>query len=147
MRKIAIIFQQSVLCWYSGRLHGSPSVWHLESRNTQLGLIMREGDIILTPIPQANGEGKNRPALLLRAIPKYQDFLVCGISTQLKQYISNFYEIISPGDDDFEASGLFNESVIRLSFLTVISRNSIIGTISAERHQRLLYNLSQYLVQ
>jgi mRNA interferase MazF len=27
---------------------------------------MKEGDIILTPIPQANGEIKNRPALLLR---------------------------------------------------------------------------------
>jgi len=111
---------------------------------------MKEGDIILTPIPQANGEIKNRPALLLREMPKYQDFLVCGISTQLKQYISNFDEIISPGDDDFQASGLVRESVIRLSFLTVISTNSIIGSIGAistERHQRLLYNISQYLVQ
>lgn len=101
-------------------------------------------------IPQANGEIKNRPALILREMPKYQDFLVCGISTQLKQYVSNFDEIISPGDDDFQASGLVRESVIRLSFLTVISRNSIIGsigTISTERHQRLLYNISQYLIQ
>lgn len=111
---------------------------------------MKEGNIILTPIPQANGEIKNRPALLLREMPKYQDFLVCGISTQLKQYISNFDEIISPSDDDFEASCLFSESVIRLSFLTVISRSSIIGSIGAiskERHQKLLSNLSQYLVQ
>ncbi|MFK0734307.1 MAG: type II toxin-antitoxin system PemK/MazF family toxin [Gloeotrichia echinulata GP01] len=110
---------------------------------------MKEGNIILTPIPQANGEIKNRPALILREMPKYQDFLVCGISTQLKQYIANFDEIILLGDDDFELSGLVNQSVIRLSFLTVISRNSIIGSIgaiSAERHQKLLNNLSQYLV-
>ena len=51
---------------------------------------MKEGNIILTPIPQANGEIKNRPTLILREMPKYQDFLICGISTQLKQYIPNF---------------------------------------------------------
>ncbi|MEH2000143.1 MAG: type II toxin-antitoxin system PemK/MazF family toxin [Nostoc sp.] len=111
---------------------------------------MKEGNIILTPIPQANGEIKNRPTLILREMPKYQDFLICGISTQLKQYIPNFDEIISPNDDEFKFSGLVRQSVIRLSFLSVITRNSIIGsigTISTERHKKLLHNLSQYLIQ
>jgi len=111
---------------------------------------MKESNIILTPSPQANGEIKNRPALILREMPKYQDFLVCGISTQLKQYIPEFDEIVSPGDDDFQSSGLVNSSIIRLSFLTVITRNNIIGSIgsiSSERHHRLLYNLSLYLIQ
>jgi len=110
---------------------------------------MKEGNIILTPIPQANAEIKNRPALILRQMPKYQDFLICGISTQLKQYIPDFDEIISPDDDDFQSSGLVSQSVIRLNFLTVIARNSILGSIgiiSTERHRRLLENLSQYLV-
>ncbi|MEH1919836.1 type II toxin-antitoxin system PemK/MazF family toxin [Nostoc sp.] len=111
---------------------------------------MKEGNIILTPIPQANGEIKNRPTLILREIPKYQDFFICGISTQLKQYIPNFDEIISHNDDDFESSGLIRQSVIRLSFLAIITRNSIIGsigTISTEKHKKLLHNLSQYLIQ
>ncbi|MEH2193806.1 MAG: type II toxin-antitoxin system PemK/MazF family toxin [Nostoc sp.] len=111
---------------------------------------MKEGNIILTPIPQANGEIKNRPTLILREMPKYQDFLICGISTQLKQYIPNFDEIISPNDDDFQSSGLVRQSVIRLSFLAVINRNSIIvsiRTISIERYNKLLHNLSQYLIQ
>ena len=30
---------------------------------------MKEGDVILTPIPQADGNVKNRPAILLREIP------------------------------------------------------------------------------
>jgi mRNA interferase MazF len=51
---------------------------------------MKECNIVLTPVPQANGGIKNRPALILKEMPKYQDFLVCGISTQLKQYIANF---------------------------------------------------------
>ncbi len=42
--------------------------------------MMREGNIILTSILQANGEIKNRPVLILREMPKFQDFLVCGIS-------------------------------------------------------------------
>ena len=42
---------------------------------------MKEGDIILTPLMQADGMMKNRPALLLRELPPYGDFLTCGITT------------------------------------------------------------------
>jgi len=42
---------------------------------------MKEGRIVLTPILQADGKMKNRPALILRVMPAYGDFLVCGIST------------------------------------------------------------------
>jgi mRNA interferase MazF len=107
---------------------------------------MKEGNIVLTPIPQSNQEIKNRPALILRIMPRYQDFLVCGISSQLKQYVRDFDEIIL--GDDFESSGLVNISVIRLGFLTVIPSRQIIGSIgsiSIIRHRRLLQNLSQYL--
>ncbi|MEK0178996.1 MAG: hypothetical protein EAZ98_04140 [Oscillatoriales cyanobacterium] len=45
---------------------------------------MQEADVVLTPIPQADGTTKNRPAILLRELPPYRDFLVCGVSTQLK---------------------------------------------------------------
>jgi mRNA interferase MazF len=67
---------------------------------------MKETDILITPIPQANGELKNRPVLILKIMPKYNDYLVCGISSQLKQYIENFDEIISPDDEDFSSSFL-----------------------------------------
>lgn len=73
---------------------------------------MKEGDVVLTPIPQADGRVKNRPAIALREMPGYRDLLVCGVSTQLKQYIKDFDEIISPTDDDFESSGLLSKSVI-----------------------------------
>ena len=56
---------------------------------------MKESDVILTPVPRADGKVKNRPALILREMPRYKDFLVCGISTQTHQYIENFDEIIS----------------------------------------------------
>ena len=111
---------------------------------------MKPGDVILTPVPQADGRIKNRPALILCEMPPYGDFLVCGISTQLHHYVNNFDEIISPGDEDFTSSGLLEKSLIRLGFLAVlpISRAmGIIGSISSERHNRLLKTLSDYLIR
>lgn len=110
---------------------------------------MKEGKIVLTPILQANGQLKNRPALILRKMPRYQDFLVCGVSTQLRQYLENFDEIIQRSDADFASSGLVAESIIRLSFLAVIPNRRILGSIgliAPERHRRLLENLSNYLL-
>lgn len=111
---------------------------------------MKEGDVILTPVPQADGVVKNRPAIILREMPPYKDFLVCGVSTQLHQRVKDFDEIISPDDADFASSGLKSESLIRLGFLAVLPQSSVIGSIgsiSSERHRRLLKTLSDYLVK
>ena len=43
---------------------------------------MNEGDLALAPLPQADGQIKNRPVVLLWRLPPFGDFLVCGISTQ-----------------------------------------------------------------
>jgi mRNA interferase MazF len=110
---------------------------------------VKEGDIVLTPLPQADGMPKNRPALLLRQLPLFGDFLVCGITTQLRQAVPDFDDMISRGDGDFARSGLVADSVIRLGFLAVLARPRIvgsIGSISPSRHARLLQNLSAYLV-
>ncbi len=110
---------------------------------------MKEGDIVLTPLPQADGQVKNRPAILLREMPGFGDFLTCGISTQLHQLVPDFDETITSRDEDFEASGLVADSLIRLGFLAILPRQNIVGSIGAvasQRHQRLLKRLSTYLV-
>jgi mRNA interferase MazF len=111
---------------------------------------MKEGDIILTPVPQANGQIKNHPALFLREMPPFNEALVCGISTQLQQEVAGFDEIIRRHDADFAASGLVADSLFRLGFLGLIPRSRIIGSLGAiapDRHKRLLKNLSDYLVR
>ena len=111
---------------------------------------MTEADIILTPILQADGQTKNRPALILREMPRFNDFLVCGISTQLHQKVEDFDETISVEDEDFSNSGLIADSLVRLAFLAVLPSSKIIGSIgsvSSERHRRLLKNLSDYLIK
>ncbi len=110
---------------------------------------MNEGDVILAVIPQADGTSKRRPALILKEMPRFRDWLVCGVSTQLHQYVAGFDEIISPKDADYRSSGVKSESLIRLGFLAVVSRKDVIGSIgrvASERHERLLNNLSEYLV-
>ena len=109
---------------------------------------MKEGDIVLTPIPQADGGTKNRPALVLRKTPPYGDLLVCGIRTQLRLAVPEFDEVIATTDADFAQSALLADSVIRLGFLAVVPLKSIpgsIGSVSTQRHERLLSRLSAYL--
>lgn len=109
---------------------------------------MKEGDVILVSLPQADQQAKKRPAVVLREMPLYRDLLVCGISSQLQPRVVGFDEVIGPGDADFPQSGLLAPSLVRLGFLAVVARKGIvgvIGTIASERHRRLMQNLSAYL--
>jgi mRNA interferase MazF len=93
---------------------------------------------------------KNRPALILREMPRFGDLLVCGISSQLWVAVADFDETITAADSDFERSGLLAPSVVRLGFLAVLPRKSIpgiIGSIAPERHRRLLLKLGNYLTK
>ena len=108
---------------------------------------MKEGDVLLAALRQADGAVKDRPVLFLRRMPPFDDFLVCGISTQLQQ-AAELDEVISPSDADFGSSGLKSASLIRLGFLAVLPRNEFkgrIGTVSSARHNRLLSRLSDFL--
>ena len=110
---------------------------------------MKEADVVLTPIPQADGVIKNRPAIILREMPPYRDFLVCGVSTQLDKEVKGFDEVISDTDEDFQSSGLRASSLVRLGFLAVLPSRQIIGaigSISSTRHGKLLKTLSDYLI-
>ena len=46
---------------------------------------MKEGDVVIVAMPQAEGGVKNRPAVILCEMPPFQDMLVCGVSTRLYQ--------------------------------------------------------------
>jgi mRNA interferase MazF len=75
---------------------------------------MNEGDVILTPVPQADGVIKNRPAIFLREMPPFGDVLACGVSRQLHQEVKGFDEVIQLSDVDYAATGLRSASLIRL---------------------------------
>lgn len=109
---------------------------------------MTEGDIALTALPQADGRTKPRPAIPLRCMPPSGDWLICGVSTQRHQEVAGFDDVIDPSHPDFRRSGLKAASVIRLGFLAVLPSQSflgVLGSISRERHAKLLHRLSAFL--
>jgi mRNA interferase MazF len=73
------------------------------------------GQIVLFHFPQTDlAQGKSRPALLLGRLPgKHDNWLLCMISTQIRQAVPHFDEMIQAGDEDFSPSGLKTISVIR----------------------------------
>lgn len=111
---------------------------------------MTEGDVVLVPLPQVDGRLKIRPGLVLRILPPFNGLLVCGISTQLHQEAKGFDDVIAADDADFVSSGLRTPSLVRLGFLGVATQRSVlgsIGSVDAQRHQKLLKRLASYLTQ
>ena len=109
---------------------------------------MTAGDVALTPLPQADGRTKPRPVIVLRQMPHFGDWLVCGVSTQLQQEVAGFDEIVAPAHADFRQSGLKVPSLIRLGFLAVLPSDrllGVLGSISSERHDRLVQRLGAFL--
>lgn len=105
---------------------------------------MQEGDIAIASIQQSDGAYKPRPVLLLRQLPGYGDYLVCGISSQLRQTVPGFDEVLQPDADN----RLLVTSVIRLSNLIAIPALDIdraIGYVPDALHRDLLQRLAKYL--
>lgn len=108
------------------------------------------GQVVVFRFPQTDLEdGKLRPALMLGKLPgEYDDWLICMISSQTRQYISGFDEIVDDSDEDFEQSGLKVTSVIRVGRLAVVSGEILlgaIGEISSVRLKRVKTHLSNWL--
>jgi len=108
------------------------------------------GQVVLFRFPQTDqGGGKLRPALVLRDLPgKYDDWLICMISSQLPRQIQGLDEIITSEDPDFEQSGLKLPSVIRGSRITVVAEGILlgkIGEIAPERLHKLRENIANWI--
>ena len=106
--------------------------------------------IVLVPFPYIDLSGsKLRPALMVRqASRRFDDWLVCMVSSQLQQAEPDLDEFLSPEDDDFSATGLKASSVVRPSRLAVVEGAMLVGclgVISDERLERLRQRLAIWL--
>ena len=98
----------------------------------------RAGQIVLTPFPYTDLTGaKLRPVLMLRQASRFDDWLVCMVSSQVQQAEANLDEILTPADSDFANSGLKVPSVLRLSRLAVLDGSLLLGSIGAISEDRL----------
>ena len=98
----------------------------------------RAGQIVLTPFPYTDLTGaKLRPVLMLRQASRFDDWLVCMVSSQVQQAEDDLDEILTPADSDFTNSGLKVPSVLRLSRLAVLDGSLLVGSIGAISEERL----------
>lgn len=106
----------------------------------------QSGQIVLVPFPFTDLSGaKLRPVLMLRqASVQFDDWLVCMVSSQLRQADQQIDEILSPSDPDFAATGLKVASVLRLSRLAVLESSLLMGSLGEINHERL-YRIRQKL--
>ena len=112
--------------------------------------MISEGQIVLFKFPQTDQkEGKLRPALILRELPgKFNDWLICMISSKIDQQIHELDELVTPEDSDFIQSGLKVPSVIRTSRLAVVNGDILLGKlgqINRERLNKIKQKLSQWI--
>ena len=110
---------------------------------------MKEGKIVLVDLLQSDGTYKLRPGLALKSIPKYNDCLVAGISTRLKQDLKGFDFVFEEDDPHFPATGLRSTSLIRLLYLAVVPGKQIagsIGEVPGNVHVMLLQRLAKFLL-
>lgn len=97
---------------------------------------------------QVDGKIKPRPALLLKKMPPFDDWMVCGISSSLGLEVNGFDEVIDEEHVDFQLSGLHHVSLIRLGWINVFSKNQIIGqlgSISNKTHTLLCNRLANHI--
>ena len=109
---------------------------------------MTPGDIVLVSMPKRNGKTKKRPALILQRMRPFDDFLVCGISSQLQLEVKGFDLILESSDEDFKATGLKKDSIVRLGYITTVSKTIVpgkIGKISSQQFKILINRLVDYL--
>jgi mRNA interferase MazF len=108
------------------------------------------GQVVLFQFPQTDlATGKLRPAVLLAKLPgSFDDWLLCLVSSQARQLVQGFDELLFESDQDFASSGLHSNSIIRTGRLAVVEGSILmgaIGTISNERLSRIKSNLSKWL--
>ncbi len=74
--------------------------------------------------------------------------MACMMSTQLRQALEGFDEVIDQNANDLARSGLKVASVVRLSWLAVVSTESLVGAIgeiSPVRLERIREKLVRWI--
>lgn len=87
---------------------------------------------------------------MLRQASRFDDWLVCMVSSKIDQAEVVFDEVLAPADADFAASGLKTSSVLRLSRLAVLDASLLVGSIGSigdERLARVRQRLVQWIVE
>jgi mRNA interferase MazF len=87
---------------------------------------------------------------MLRQASRFDDRLVCMVSSKIDQAAAGFDEVLAPADGDFAASGLKVPSALHLSRIAVIDASLLVGSIGSigdERLTRVRQRLAHWIAE
>lgn len=109
---------------------------------------MKVGSIVKASFTQSDGKIKSRPAVLLKIIPPFDDFLICAISSQTRHYVQGLDIMIDSNHKDFSQSGLKLPGIIRSAMTITVPSEIIegaIGELSHDTYSQLMSQLIDFL--
>ncbi|MFZ1694265.1 MAG: type II toxin-antitoxin system PemK/MazF family toxin [Flavobacteriales bacterium] len=109
---------------------------------------MEAGDVIRWAFVQADGRIKLRPAVLVKSVPPFNDWVICAVSSQLQRYQVQLDVLLDASHPDFRRSGLSFPSVVRCAQLATIPAQQIegrIGRLSEATITSIQQQLGQWL--
>lgn len=81
---------------------------------------MKPGDVVRWTFMQGDGQRKSRPAIILSAVPPYNDWLVCAVSSQVQREVPGLDLLIDERHPDLQRMGLQIPSIVRVAQLTTL---------------------------
>ena len=109
---------------------------------------MKPGEVVRVSLPESDGKVRSRPALLIKKIPPYNDWLLCAISSGKHLEQKGLDIMIDVKHSDFISSNLKFPGLIRTGFLFTIPESSIegkMGTLSESTMVTVINNLVFFL--
>lgn len=97
---------------------------------------------------QGDAQVKWRPAILLKAVPPFNDWLICAVSSQTQRFQPQLDVLLDPTHPDFRATGLSYPSIVRTAHLATIPKQQVegrIGRLSLATLATLRTNLSIWI--
>jgi len=98
---------------------------------------VKAGDVVRVALPQADGQRKVRPALLLASFPPYGDWMVLGISGSLGLEAKGLDIVIDADHPSFSTARLGFPGLIRLGHAHVVPAQWIEGVMGRIDHGSL----------
>ena len=90
---------------------------------------MEEGQVVRIAMPQADGEHKPRPAILLKRFPPDDDWLMVGITGSLGRAVPDLDVLIDFEHPSFALTRLAYPGLVRMAHAHVLPVEQIEGII------------------
>lgn len=111
---------------------------------------MKAGDICKVGLIQPDGTVKDRPVVLIKEVPPFNDWIVAVVTSRIRNMEPSIDYLLKDTEPGFSNTGLRKTSLIRLGLINTINSGlikGVIGELSYGVLNILKTNLSQFIVK